>query len=385
MRKKTAVQYAFLALIIAIASCSDKKRFTVEVNLKDGKDKTLYFENVTTSEVIILDSAKLNKSGSFTFKSPKPDSPDFYRLRLKNQFINFSAEETEKIKIQADTVNFARNYSIEGSSESEKIKELTFLQLSASEAYNKIQKQFDSKKISADEYVEKSKEAVAVYKNAAYDYIYSRPESASAYFALFQQINKLLIFDPYDKKDSQAYGAVANNWNQFYPESARTQHLVAIFKRSLAVLRGERQSNLEITEVESKNFLDFALPTVDDKEIRLSEAGEGKVVIIDFTAYELSISPDHNSRLLEIYNKYKSKGLQIFQVSLDNDPHFWKNAAVNLPWICVIDPQSIYSEVAKKYNVNDIPVSFIRNKEGEIVKRIENYDSLEAELLPFLK
>jgi peroxiredoxin len=367
------------------AACSNKKQFTVEVILKDGKDKTLYLENITTSSVVILDSVKLNKSGSFTFKCPIPDSPDFYRLRLKNQFINFTAEETGLIKIQSDTVNFARNYSIEGSAESEKIKELTFLQISASEVYNKIQKQFDSKKISADEYVEKSREAVAVYKNAAYDYIYSHPESASAYFALFQQINKLLIFDPYDKKDSQAYGAVANNWNQFHPESVRTKHLVALFKRSLAVIRGERQPNLEFTEVEGKKFLDFALPTVDDKEIRLSESGEGRVVILDFTAYELSISPSHNSRLLEIYNQYKSKGLQIFQVSLDNDRHFWKNAAVNLPWICVIDPQSVYSEIAKKYNVNDIPVSFIRNKEGDIVKRIENYDSLETDVLPFLK
>jgi hypothetical protein len=95
-------------------------------------------------------------------------------------------------------------------------------------------------------------------------------------------------------------------------------------------------------------------------------------------------SPLHNLQLAEIYNKYKSKGLEIYQISLDSDEHFWKNAMVNLPWICVIDPQSFYSAIAQKYNVLNIPTAFIMNREGEIVLRIEDYSHLEADIAKFM-
>jgi hypothetical protein len=301
-------------------------------------------------------------------------------LRLKHQFINISVDSTETIKIQADTLNFARNYTVEGSSESAKIKELALLQLTTNEVYNKLQRQYNSREISTDEYVGKVKEAMDHYKATAKESIYANPGSASAYFALFQQINNFLIFDPYDKADSKAYGAVANNWNNRYPEAPRTQHLVTLFKKSLVVLRGEQPSNQALNRIDSKIYFDIALPSIDDKVIRLSEIGAGQFVLLDFVAYEMENSPIHNALLANIYKKYYNKGFVIYQVSLDRDRHFWKNAAVNLPWVCVLDPESVESTIAKKYNVTNIPTGFILNRAGEIVARIDNFNDLEKEL-----
>jgi len=70
---------------------------------------------------------------------------------------------------------------------------------------------------------------------------------------------------------------------------------------------------------------------------------------------------------------------------LDTDEHFWKNAAVNLPWTCVRDPQSVNSEIAAKYNVSKIPTGFIINRKGEIVKRVEDYTELENDIVSSLK
>jgi thiol-disulfide isomerase/thioredoxin len=382
MRKNYIVKLAVLIPLIGIfASCTNKNQFTVEGIVKDGAGKMLYFENITTSSIVGLDSVKISKSGSFKFKQEKPVAPDFYRLRLNHQFVNLTVDSVATIvKIQSDTIAFARNYTIEGSTESEKIKELTFLQLHANEAYSKLLKQFTAKTITADEYVEKIQEITGNYKKAALEYIYTNPSSASAYFALFQQINGLLIFDPYDKADSKAFGAVANNWNQYYPNAPRTKHLVSLFATSLKVIRGEKPIDYQATELSTKDFFDISLPSIDDKEIRLSEVGQGKVVLVDFIAYGLEASPLHNRKLNEFYEKYQSQGLLIYQVALDPDKHFWKNAAANLPWICVIDPQSVNSEIAKKYNVTDLPTAFIMNREGEIVGRIENYDDLGKEL-----
>jgi len=385
MKHNIVVQLAFLIPAIGILiSCSNKNHFTVKGRIKDGNEKILYLENVTTSKAVLLDSVKLANNGLYTFKHERPKAPDFYRLRLNHQLINFAVDSCEVITINSDTLQFAQNYTVEGSTESEHVKTLTLLQLKTSEAYNQLHEQYRSQSITADEYKEKVNACIGEYKDEAKKFIYNNPASTSAYFALFQQINGLLIFDPYDKTDAKAYGAVANNWNQHYPDAPRTKQLVQIFTNSLAVLRGE-QANLDSNTIASQEYFDVSLPGVDDKTYRLSEIGKDKVVLVDFTVYAMDESPSHNQQLAIIYEKYRTQGFQIYQISLDADEHFWKNSAINLPWICVMDPQSVNSDIAKKYNVSELPTGFILNKKGEIVKRIENYTELANDILPFLK
>jgi len=96
-------------------------------------------------------------------------------------------------------------------------------------------------------------------------------------------------------------------------------------------------------------------------------------------------SPEHNMLLAKVYEKFKDKGFQIFQISLDTDEHAWKNAAVNLPWISVRDPQSVYSENVNWYNVETLPTGFIMDENGEIVSRITDYKNLETDIAKHLK
>ena len=46
--------------------------------------------------------------------------------------------------------------------------------------------------------------------------------------------------------------------------------------------------------------------------------------------------------LNRLYDKFAAKGLQIYQVCLDYDEHFWKTSADNLPWITVRDQNVAY-------------------------------------------
>jgi glutathione peroxidase-family protein len=85
-------------------------------------------------------------------------------------------------------------------------------------------------------------------------------------------------------------------------------------------------------------------------------------------------------KLNELYDKYKERGFEIYQISLDNDAHFWKNVASNIPWKTVRDPQSIYSSIAAIYNVRQLPALFLLNKKGEMVKRIESIDTIENDI-----
>jgi len=386
MKRNIFIQFALIIHVTGILfSCSGKPQFMVKGIIKDGNDKMIYLENVTVNKVVILDSMKISKNFSYKFKHKQPEAPDFFRLRLNNQFINFSIDSSEVVTINSDTLHFAKAYTVEGSIESGHIKTLTLLQLKTSELFNKIQKKYFSKSITVDEYSKEALACIEEFKNEAKNFIASNPSSASAYFALFQQINDLLLFDPYDKTDSKLYGAVANSWNYRYPDAPRTKHLVNLFTSSLSILRGDQTRNLDINTIDSKDFFDISLLSYDNKEYRLSEIGKNKVVLVDFTAYGMKESPAHNQHLAQIYKNYNSQGFEIYQISLDTDEHLWKNVAVNIPWICVIDPQSVNSAIVRKYNVRELPSTFILNKKGEIVKRVEDYFTLQKDILPYFK
>jgi hypothetical protein len=373
----------FLLLCLLVSCAKNKNSFVLEGKVKNAENKTLYLENIGTSTISLLDSVQLKGEGTFKFKKERPATPDFYRLRLGNQFINVVVDSIETINISADAENFAKDYQIEGSPESEKIKELVFLLLETSAEYNRLQKQYQANEISVDEYIEQANKVIESYKSVARNSIYSDPLSPVAYFALFQKINNLLIFDPYDKTDSKAFGAVANTWNQFHKGSPRSVQLYSLFTNSLAYFRGERP--IEITEGNSKDLFEISLPSLRNKPIKLSDAGEDKLTLVDFTAYNGKESLFHNIRLAEVYDKYKSRGFEIYQISIDSDEHFWKNAAVNLPWICVWDSKSVYSTYLQKYNVSEIPTSYLRDKKGDVVAKIESYDNLEKEIIKYLK
>ncbi len=372
----------FLFLMCKILRKDDNK-FTIEGNIVEANLKTMYFEHIGISSINVLDSVVLNETGKFKFKQPNPKEPDFYRLRLDGQLINIAIDSTETIKIQASAPSFAQGYVVEGSEECIKIKELTMLQLEASVAYNKLRKEYNDKQISVDQYMEQIAPVLDKYKESAKKYIYANPKSASAYFALFQQINNMLIFDPYDKNDYKALGAVATSWNQFYPEATHSKQLYNLAIQALKSIRGERPVEYNVTE--SSTHFEIKLPNIEDVDQSLFETCKDKVTLIDFTAYQMKGSPEHNIFLNTFYEKHKSQGFEIYQVSLDADENFWKNSAINLPWICVHDRKSMYSQIALNYNVKNLPTAFLMNRNGEIVKRIESFENLEKEVGELLK
>jgi peroxiredoxin len=142
----------------------------------------------------------------------------------------------------------------------------------------------------------------------------------------------------------------------------------------------ERRKILENVPIKTESALpDIVLPDVNGNKIALSSL-KNKVVVIDFTVYNSDFSPKHNVDLNTIYSKYKSRGLEIYQISFDSDEHFWKNASLSIPWIAVHDSQSVYSQLLSMYNVRNLPTSFILNREGSIVARVEDITKLESEL-----
>ena len=363
-----------------LSACNYSSDFTVKGVVAGADGQLMYLENVGISNVVTLDSIKLAPGGKFKFTEKRPEYPDFYRLRLNNQLINFAVDSTETISFVADAGTFATSYSVEGSENSKAIKAITLAQLDANQAISRLRKEYEDKMISDTTYRMKVLAAADAYKEVARKYIYSAPMSTAAYFALFQQIDGLLFFDLYDRKDVKAYGAVATSYNHTYPESPRSKHLYNLTLQSMKVLRAQRPVDYSNVETKEISFLDIELPDVRGEVVKLSTVAPGKVVLINFTAYQTEWSPALNMALGELYTKYHDQGLEIYQVSLDSDFHFWRNGASNLPWVTVHDPQSVYSQVAGLYNVKQLPALFILDRKGNLVKRVEDVKKLEADV-----
>lgn len=363
-----------------LSACNNSSDFTVKGVVAGADGQLMYLENVGISNVVTLDSIKLAPGGKFKFTEKRPEYPDFYRLRLNNQLINFAVDSTETISFVADAGTFAISYSVEGSENSKAIKAITLAQLDANQAISRLRKEYEDKMISDTTYRMKVLAAADAYKEVARKYIYSAPMSTAAYFALFQQIDGLLFFDLYDRKDVKAYGAVATSYNHTYPESPRSKHLYNLTLQSMKVLRAQRPVDYSNVETKEISFLDIELPDVRGEVVKLSTVAPGKVVLINFTAYQTEWSPALNMALGELYTKYHDQELEIYQVSLDSDFHFWRNGASNLPWVTVHDPQSVYSQVAGLYNVKQLPALFILDRKGNLVKRVEDVKKLEADV-----
>ena len=363
-----------------LSACNYSSDFTVKGVVAGADGQLMYLENVGISNVVTLDSIKLAPGGTFKFTEKRPEYPDFYRLRLNNQLINFAVDSTETISFVADAGTFATSYSVEGSENSKAIKAITLAQLDANQAISRLRKEYEDKMISDTTYRMKVLAAADAYKEVARKYIYSAPMSTAAYFALFQQIDGLLFFDLYDRKDVKAYGAVATSYNHTYPESPRSKHLYNLTLQSMKVLRAQRPVDYSNVETKEISFLDIELPDVRGEVVKLSTVAPGKVVLINFTAYQMEWSPALNMALGELYTKYHDQGLEIYQVSLDSDFHFWRNGASNLPWVTVHDPQSVYSQVAGLYNVKQLPALFILDRKGNLVKRVEDVKKLETDV-----
>ncbi len=74
--------------------------------------------------------------------------------------------------------------------------------------------------------------------------------------------------------------------------------------------------------------------------------------------------------MVELYKKYKSRGLEIYQVSVDTDKAAWMNAINQdgLSWINVGDMKG--SALAlNTYNIQFIPSNYILDKDKRIVAK----------------
>lgn len=130
---------------------------------------------------------------------------------------------------------------------------------------------------------------------------------------------------------------------------------------------------------------DFSAPSPEGKTISLKES-LGKVTIIDFWASWCGPCRAENPNVVALYNEFHAQGLNIIGVSLDKDATKWKEAIAKdgLTWAHVSNLKFWEDPIAKQYNVQSIPATFILDAKGIIVAKDLRGDELKAKVKELL-
>lgn len=380
MRK--TVLLALMTLLLG--ACDNKVRFTIEGNVEGAKDSVLYFEHVSLSGLKPLDSLKLGSDGAFRFQADTTAAPEFYVLRIHDQIINISIDSTETVTVKAQYPNMAARYKVEGSDNCEKIRELALMQ---QDLLRKTIALEQDQTIPPGDAQDSLRRMMNRYKETVLEnYIFKEPNKTYSYFALFQTLGRWLIFNPKEsREDLRVFAAVATSWDTFHPGADRTENLHNIVIESMQQLNGNAAPAPTARQgggpaIVESGIIELQLPDKNGKPLALSSL-KGQVVLLDFHTFTLPESAQRILMLRELYNKYHEQGLEIYQVSLDQDEHFWRQMTLHLPWVCVRDA-SLQS--AMSYNVVEVPEFFLIDRNSQLQKRSSQMTDLEAEIKALL-
>lgn len=379
-------KFLFLfAAVLLLAACSTSPKFHVQGTIEDAEGEMLYLEAMTLEGIVVSDSVRLKADGRFEFSESKTvENPEFYALRVGQQRIHFSIDSTETLTFTAKMPLMARDYTVSGSAVAQEIRDISVAQQQLQEQIH----QLEFNEVILGENFDTIHTLIADYKERMKrDYILKHPQQASAYFAVCQSLtyrySTFRLFDAVSERDdAKCYAAVATAWDGRWPDAERTIQLcnMAIKGMENTAPPTKREVIIDEDKITETGIIDVELPDINGTQRRLSDL-RGHVVLLDFTMYGAKESVARTRAMRELYNKYKERGLEIYQVSLDDDIHFWKFSCENLPWVCVHETDG---RATTSYAINSLPTYFLINRDNEIVVRSEMVRDLETELLKLL-
>lgn len=383
--------FALPLLLLWACNQNDSVKFEGKIDNADGK--VLYLDKLHVASSETIDSVSLDGDGRFKFTAELEEEntkPGFYILRLSNgKLITLLAEAKENILVYSKSENMGAKYIVEGSKGSKLVKQLNdTLTLTKAKIAN-IRKQLEEKKNDADfstvsqnlvaEYVE----AIQAQREFSKNFIMKNATSLASYMALYQKIDEN-TFTLNENSDIQFVKIVASSMKALYPEHEYTKAILANYKTL-----EKRIANLNIAKMikeKGSNFPDVTLPNTNGKEVALSSY-KGKFIILSYWASQDVASRKQNATLKKIYNKYRSKGLKIYQVSVDQNEKLWKQAIDEdkLTWTNVCDLKTGSAAATRLYNIKKVPANYLIDQRGEIVGKDLFGRRLEEKVAEYVK
>lgn len=346
----------FFVLIVGVAifqSCAGAGANSVNGKIENAANLQVFLDQYSLSKANqVLAKAEIDGSGKFSMKLENGFTPGIYRLRIgaKKIFLIFSGKE-KSIDLSGD-LNTLENYvgTVSGSP--------------ASEEFFGVMKKVMNRELDA----ETAKTTIEGVK-----------DPMAAMMLAYSIFGKSADWVDFLK-------SILPKLSESYPAS----EYVADYNNHILKLEGEKmmqqQSGPIAVGMEAPNI---SLQSPEGKNYSLADL-KGKVVLLDFWASWCGPCRRENPNVVRVYDKYNSKGFEVFSVSLDrpNGKDAWVQAIKqdNLKWkYHVSDLQFWQSAPARLYGVNSIPRTFLIDKEGKIAAvNLRGAEAIERELQKLL-
>lgn len=376
--KKTIV---ILLAVYLLSGCQTSQRFEIAGTIKNSNGELIYLDEIKTNDLETVDSTYIDKNGNFRFRGDVA-IPKFFIIKTnQDNYLTLLLNPGEKISIEANMENLGIYYKLKGSKDSRiiqeynvKLRENVNNLKELNEIFNDSINSLNIESIMMD--LDKRSELIVKdQKDYTIRFIQKNKYSLVSLMALYQQLTpRNPVLDPLN--DIQYFEMVDSTLYNLYPESEPVQALHS------------QVANLKI-KFNREKLLDFgaippeiALPDPEGETITLSST-RGKIVLLDFWAAWCNPCRMENPNLVSNYAKYKKKGFEIYQVSLDRKREDWVSAIKNdhlEQWIHVSDLQFWKSVVVQQYQLDQIPTNFLLDREGKIIAKDVRGEALSEKL-----
>lgn len=368
-----------LSVIIGLAACNGKPdgyvlNGTLSGDIENGTQVFLRKIN-ESNQPYDVDTTTV-ENGKFTFSGPA-DSPDLIYLFIDKVqgYTPLVAEKgTIELIAQKDSLNFAK---VKGTLQNDIFYKYLDRSKELSNQAISIQKDLQQATMAGNEATVNSlrdefSELQEEYENFELDFIKNNPNGLISALLIEKALGTRQVGSEEAQKMYDALSAEIK-------ETAPAKKILEALNASKA--QEEKEKNTAIGAVAP----DFSGPTPDGGQISLKEA-MGKVTIIDFWAAWCKPCRVENPNVVKVYNKYHDKGLNIIGVSLDRKEEDWKKAIADdkLSWHHISSLDYFDDAIAKLYNVEAIPATFILDANGVIIAKNLRGPALEEKIAELL-
>ena len=366
-----------LSTITLLISCGNKKangEFELKGKLINTNGETIYLEKLSGMQPVIVDSAAVNDKGEFEFLQYRPKI-GFYRIKLNPQnFAMLVLDTADKISITGDLKNLANTYKTEGSAETKlflefqdiaKVRDMRLDSLNKAFQLLMEQNKMDNKRMDSISNLFKTPYENIV--NPSNDIMAEKIKQNASMYASIMAIQSLET-----DKYNDVYKTLDAGLSAKFPNDKNVRMFHDVVSKIISSSIGQLAPEIN-------------LPGADGKALALSSF-KGKIVLIDFWASWCGPCRKEMPNVVKAYAKFKSKGFEIFGVSLDDSKERWVEAIAKdgITWPQVSDLKKWDANVVRDYNISSIPFTVLLDREGKIIAknlRGEDLDKKLAEVL----
>jgi len=139
----------------------------------------------------------------------------------------------------------------------------------------------------------------------------------------------------------------------------------------------------DASKIDETGIIEITLPNNHGGESSLSSL-RGNVVLLDFHVYAADGSTERIMALRELYNTFHDKGFDIYQVSFDDDEHFWKTQTSALPWTCVRAGEKA-EDIMQLYNITSVPMYYLLDRDCNVSLRDAQVKDIKQSIASLLQ